>query len=101
MTVSIVDLTSGISMVAWLCEAHQAQRRADGWSVKAGKLLTWPCDDCTRDYRAPAAVDFVPTSPDARIPTAAEYPRPAPMAPWPKPAKQRPVRTQEQRHADS
>lgn len=87
MTVSIVDLTNGISMVAWLCEACQAKRRASGWSLKVGELLEWPCDDCTRGKTAPAAVDFVATSPSSRRPTAAECPPPRKIPPWPKPRK--------------
>jgi len=84
MTVSIVEMTSGVTVVAWLCEVHQTKRRADGWSVKVGALLTFPCDECPKP-EAPAALDFVPTGPSARRPTREECPPPPPMAPWAKP----------------
>jgi len=90
MTVAIVEMTKGgVSINAWLCAPCREARKATGWTGKATKAVDHPCDDCIRDKRAPEAVDFLPTSATARIPTEAEYPRPKPMEPWAKPAKQK------------
>lgn len=84
---AIVEMTKGgVSIAAWLCDSHRAARKADGWSGKVtGTVTDHPCDDCIRDQRAPATVDFVSTSPTSRRPTQQECPPPPPMAPWAKP----------------
>lgn len=86
--VHIVEITRGAdSKTIWLCEAHRAERKADGWTGKVKRQVDQPCDDCMRGYVAAPAVDFVPTSPGARRPTAAECPPPRKIPPWPKPKK--------------
>jgi len=87
MTVSIVEITNGISTTVWLCPPCIEAKKAIGWSAKVLRQIDQPCDDCTRGALAPAAGDFVPTSPAARRPTAAECPPPRKIPPWPKPKK--------------
>lgn len=78
----------GIDTYVWLCARHQSDRRGAGWAVKpTGADAPWPCDDClAAEQAAPGyvtpTVDFVPTSPDARLPTRKEYRRPKPPETW-------------------
>ena len=84
----------GVTTYRFLCPRHQSDRRGAGWAVKPnGRDADWPCDDCVAaEQAAPGYVTptlaALRTSPDARLPTRAECPPPAPMAPWPR-AEQR------------
>ena len=83
--ISIVEINRGHSTYAWLCEACQQAAIADNWSVKVVRDTSQRCDWCPRPA-PPAVVEFVATSPHARLPTAAECPRPPKIAPWAKPS---------------
>jgi len=81
-TVYIVELTREWTTKAWLCREHIDARIARKWFAKVVRELEQWCDDCPKAPQ-PAAVDFVPTSATARLPTAEEWTPPAPMKPWP------------------
>lgn len=91
MITNVIEATLGCTIWIWACTDCQARRRADGWAVKVHKVVAWGCDDCSSGYVAPAAVDFVKTSPTARLATEAEYPREKPKAAKRPATKQRTV----------
>jgi hypothetical protein len=79
--VDVVELTFGISTVAWLCKGHQESKWRAGWTIKVVKPIGAPCDLCPSD-RPRDTVDYVPTSPDSRLPTRAEIPEPQQPETW-------------------
>lgn len=78
----------GITTYRWLCARHQSDRRGAGWSIKPlGREAPWPCDDCVAaEQAAPGYVTptlaALPTSANARRPTAKECPRPKQPETW-------------------
>lgn len=104
MTVSVVEMTNGISMHRWSCAACIESRRATGWTVKVGREVPGGrCADCELARQAAPgyvtpSVAFAPTAPGSHLPTRTEVARMPgckPMAPWPAPtAKPRPKRAE-------
>ncbi len=86
-TVNIVEVPDGPH--AWLCGAcTEAQPGA-----KVTGRAERPCDVCWQETKSETPA-YVLTSPDARLPTAAECPPPRKIAPWAKSAASKQTRTQ-------
>lgn len=65
--VDIVELTFGISTVAWLCKGHQESKWRAGWGIKAIRKIDAPCDLCPNDDQR-KTVDYAPTRPESFCP---------------------------------
>ena len=85
MSVKIVEMTFGTTIVTWLCEACQDERKRGGWALRVlGKAPPY-CDDCIKkqqreDRYGTPTLTVEPTRSDARLTTPDEHIREKPPA---------------------
>ena len=81
---SVVEMTNGVTILTWLCDACQDERKRTGWTVRV--LRDAPgCDDCIKkqqrqDRYVTPTLTVEPTRPEARLTTPDEHPREKPPA---------------------